>query len=319
MASNRAGEAHVKFNVDILCNHLASEYCRQLEHRHMMEYKRDYEKRRRRYELRYDHNMPKLHETHRNPTPTPNTQGLSEGHFSGHRRGQNSTPHYEEGKRKQNRSWVQSSGNALDEPAKRIKYRRTMPRTTSEKGSTQHYRYSSYPEPTPLVKSSQPRYADFSVEINPLIPTPRPPVSPDQLQWLVVPTAGATSLYDFLNLDGQDPTGRVSRDFQVRAYAPRSRYRDVAETKFVRSPISLPISSVSPTVALISTPPMRLDFEEAYSRQTEAHSREKRKKQSSQHVNNLRASLRTVIRRRRRKHNFSLESVYPADEHAKPG
>ncbi|KAI1722964.1 immunoglobulin i-set domain-containing protein [Ditylenchus destructor] len=309
VASNRAGETHVKFNVDILCNHLASEYCRQLEHRHMMEYKRDYEKRRRRYELRYDHDTPKFHETHRNPTPTPNTHGLSKGHFSGHRRGQNSAPHYEEGKRKQNRSWAQSSGNGLDEPAKRIKYRRTMPRTDSAKGSTQHSWHSTSSEPTPLAKSPQPRYADFSVEISPLIPTPRPPVSPAQLQWLIVPTAGATSLYDFLNLDGPEPAaGRVSRDFQVRAYAPRSRYGDVAETKFVRSPIkSLPLSSFSPPVALLSTPPMRFDFEEDYSRQTGALSREKRihAKKSSQHVNNLRARLRTVLRRRRRNHNFT--------------
>uniref|UniRef100_A0A915CWE7 Ig-like domain-containing protein n=1 Tax=Ditylenchus dipsaci TaxID=166011 RepID=A0A915CWE7_9BILA len=50
VASNRAGQSHVKFHVEILCTHMASEFCRQLEHRHMIEYKKDYDRRRHIYE-----------------------------------------------------------------------------------------------------------------------------------------------------------------------------------------------------------------------------------------------------------------------------
>jgi hypothetical protein len=45
VASNRAGESSLEFDVEVLCTHLATERCRQLENNHIAEYRRLYERR----------------------------------------------------------------------------------------------------------------------------------------------------------------------------------------------------------------------------------------------------------------------------------
>lgn len=46
LVTNRAGEVQAKFEVETLCNHLGSAYCRELEHRHIAKYRQESERRR---------------------------------------------------------------------------------------------------------------------------------------------------------------------------------------------------------------------------------------------------------------------------------
>ncbi|KAI6230584.1 hypothetical protein M3Y99_01047200 [Aphelenchoides fujianensis] len=52
VAANRAGQTHAKFNVNVLCTHLQTEFCRQLEFRHITAQRVAYERRRAAYERR---------------------------------------------------------------------------------------------------------------------------------------------------------------------------------------------------------------------------------------------------------------------------
>lgn len=55
VASNRAGQSFHKFDLDILCRHLSSEFCRQLEHAHILAYRHEHERRLHAQETRAAH------------------------------------------------------------------------------------------------------------------------------------------------------------------------------------------------------------------------------------------------------------------------
>jgi hypothetical protein len=73
VAENRAGESYMKFEVDVLCTHLRTEFCRQLEFRHITNQRLAYERRRAEYDAnailttsdQYDSDFPFIINTHK--------------------------------------------------------------------------------------------------------------------------------------------------------------------------------------------------------------------------------------------------------------
>lgn len=66
-ASNRAGQVVLKFHLEILCTNLATEFCRELENRHIESYRLEYERRKQLDKLRQFQSPIRLVSNFENP------------------------------------------------------------------------------------------------------------------------------------------------------------------------------------------------------------------------------------------------------------